>query len=414
MSKAGQQKRNSIFCGDCIEWLKEVPDNSIDLCYIDPPFYSNEDRETVWGNGYEKRSFKDRWKGGMPVFIEWMRERVRLIHRKLKDTGSIFLHCDHHASHHLRVMLEELFGADNFVNEIIWCYTGPTPRANYFSRKHDTIFWYAKKKGEHQFNIEEALVPHKRKKPSAGRTSMSAGRRTFEEVKEQERKRLEKGKKVEDWWHEDWWHEDWCEDWWDDISSGSHISIYERLDYPTQKPEALLDRIIRCTTHAGAVVLDCFGGGGTTAAVATKLGRQFITGDVSPVAMKMIIFRLSELNPCLIYDTYGVPRAERTWREMEGHEFAEELCRVKGWECNHKKSGDDGIDGWFDHGRVPIQIKNSTKKIGINPIKNFYASLGKAQEGIFVAWSFTRTAEEFRARVEREEDKKIVFRTPVE
>ena len=431
MSKAGQQKRNSIFCGDCIEWLKKVPDNSIDLCYIDPPFFSNKQHEIIWGNGYELRSFNDRWKGGINAYIEWMEQRVKLIHRTLKPTGSIFLHCDWRASHRLRVMLDEVFGEKNFVNEII-CMADLTgrPPEKYLQTDTQTVFWYSKSKSY------KSVESQMRKKTYISKTSdhnyktyssgvigydLPKGDYAEETLIKKEKEGLAFKNKKGNWRvikqlveEGDYLvRDDKMINLWDDLPRMAHLKA-EKLDYPTQKPEKLLERIIACSTNEGDTVLDCFGGGGTTAAVATKLGRQFITGDVSPVAMKMIIFRLRELDPCPIYDTYGVPRAERTWREMKGHEFAEGLCRLQGWECNHKKSGDDGIDGWCDHGRVPIQIKNSTKKIGINPIKNFYASLGKAQEGIFVAWSFTRTAEEFRALVEREEDKKIVFMTPVE
>jgi len=112
--------KNHVICGDNEQWLKDLPDESIDLCYIDPPFFSERNYEVIWGNGYELRAFGDRFSGGISHYIEWMRPKIELIHKKLKKNGSIFLHCDYHASHRLRCLLEDSFGEDGFVNEIYW------------------------------------------------------------------------------------------------------------------------------------------------------------------------------------------------------------------------------------------------------------------------------------------------------
>ena len=388
-------QHNSIVCGDCINWLGDIPPESIDMCYIDPPFFANSERKIIWGNGYERRAYEDRWKGGIRAYIEWMEKRVRLIHRCLKDTGSIFLHCDWHASHRLRVMLDKVFGDKNFVNEIIWCYTGPSNTTKFFPRKHDNILFYSKS-DKHTFNIREARVPHKRQKPSTGK-GMASGKRSIEEIKILEIESLKIGKVVEDHWN--------------DIPSGSHIPRKERIGYKTQKPEKLLERIIKCSTNEGDVVLDCFGGGGTTAVVAAKLNRKFITGDVSPVAVRVISDRLKKITDVPNFEVLNVPRTAEEWLKMDGHTFAEKICAFMGWECNPKKSGDGGVDGWTNNGTVPIQIKNHRKSIGVNPIKNFYASLDKAKVGIFAAWSFSKNAEEYRAKVQSEEGKEIRFVT---
>lgn len=159
-------------------------------------------------------------------------------------------------------------------------------------------------------------------------------------------------------------------------------------------------------TRNSDVVIDCFVGGGTTATVAAKLGRRFIVGDVSPVAVRVTCKRLRDLTDSPNFSVLNVPRTIDEWLAMNGHKFAEEICRYMGWECNPKKSGDGGIDGWTKNRTVPIQIKKS-KSVGINPIKNFFASLGKALEGIFVAHSFAKTAEEYRAQIKRDENKDI-------
>ena len=123
-----------------------MPEDFVDLCYIDPPFFSNRKYEVIWNDGEEIRSFEDRWKGGIEHYIEWMRERVFEIYRVLKPGGSFFLHCDWHAGHHLRVMCDELFLPNSFQNEIIWYYRGGGISKSRFARRHDSIFFYTKGK----------------------------------------------------------------------------------------------------------------------------------------------------------------------------------------------------------------------------------------------------------------------------
>lgn len=148
--------KNNVVCGDCLDWLQDIPPKSIDMCYIDPPFFSNKQHEIIWGNGYELRSFDDRWKGGVSAYIEWMEERVRLIHRCLKDTGSIFLHCDWRANHRIRIMLDDVFGENNYLNEIIWHYDGmQSPSKVKLARKHDNILRYAKRASKAYANKEK-------------------------------------------------------------------------------------------------------------------------------------------------------------------------------------------------------------------------------------------------------------------
>ena len=111
---------NTIYCGDCKEVLRHFPENSVDLIYLDPPFFSNQQYEVLWGDGYELRAFEDRWKGGIENYTAWMNERLIECYRVLKETGSIYLHCDYHADAHLRLIMDKLFEESNFKNEIIW------------------------------------------------------------------------------------------------------------------------------------------------------------------------------------------------------------------------------------------------------------------------------------------------------
>src|SRR5438552_9378139 len=112
-----------------------LPDESVDLIYLDPPFFSNRKYEVIWGDEAEIRSFEDRWQGGVNVYVKWMRERVIEMHRILKPTGTLYLHCDWHASHHLRVMLDGVFGEDQFLNEIVWCYRGGGVSKRWWGRR---------------------------------------------------------------------------------------------------------------------------------------------------------------------------------------------------------------------------------------------------------------------------------------
>ena len=136
---------NVIYCGDNLEWMRKMPDEFVDLIYADPPFFSNRHYEVIFNDGAEIRSFEDRWKGGIHHYAEWMKDRCFQIHRLLKPAGSLYLHCDWHASHYLKVMLDEVFGYSNFQNEIVWNY-GPkaTQHGGHFQRKHDIILSYGK------------------------------------------------------------------------------------------------------------------------------------------------------------------------------------------------------------------------------------------------------------------------------
>src|SRR5882672_9586845 len=111
-----------VYCDDNLARLSQFPAECVDLIYLDPPFFSNRHYEVIWGDEAEVRSFEDRWEGGVHVYARWMQERVMELHRILKPTGSFYLHCDWHASHYLKVMLDDIFGESHFQNEIVWYY----------------------------------------------------------------------------------------------------------------------------------------------------------------------------------------------------------------------------------------------------------------------------------------------------
>lgn len=137
-----------LYCDDNLSRLVQFPEDCIDLIYLDPPFFSNRSYEVVWGDEAEVRSFHDRWAGGIRHYIDWMRDRVLEMRRVLKPTGSLYLHCDPHASHYLKVMMDDIFGSGHFQNEIVWRRTpfagSSKARANQLPRSHDLILFYTK------------------------------------------------------------------------------------------------------------------------------------------------------------------------------------------------------------------------------------------------------------------------------
>ena len=277
---------NLLFHGDNKEILSALLvqgfRGKIDLIYIDPPFASGADyiRKVELRGGkvalegeehsfIEKVQYTDIWANDN--YLQFMYERLILIRELLSEKGSIYLHCDWHKNHHLRLLLDEVFGEYNFVNDIIWWYKDPsggTKRS--FRRKHDILLFYAKTPN-YIFNVDEVRVAYSEgtlKQAKAGATS-------FGKVVEVN----PLGKLP------------------DDVFEISIINSQskERVEYPTQKPEALIERIIKASSNEDSIVLDCFVGSGTTAAVAEKLGRRWIAADINKGAIQTTIKRLQKL-----------------------------------------------------------------------------------------------------------------------
>jgi len=234
---------NRLILGDNIEILKKFESDSIDLIYLDPPFFSNRNYEVIWGDEGEVRSFQDRWAGGIEHYIDWLKERVREMHRILKPTGSIFLHCDWHANAYIRVeILDKIFGINNFKNEIIWCYTSASSQKLKLPNKHDTIFWYSKTE-KYTVNLDDIRVPYDEKTESNYKKGLK-GSGTFYEgkIKSDDGILNEKGKIPEDWWS--------------DIAIAARFpkNSENNIGYPTQKPIKLLERLIKTASNVGDIV----------------------------------------------------------------------------------------------------------------------------------------------------------------
>lgn len=271
---------NRLFFGDNLHIMRQLPSKSIDLIYIDPPFFSGRNYNVIFGDKNEVRSFSDIWEGGMPGYLIWLNARLYEMKRLLKDTGSIYVHLDWHASHYVKVEMDKIFGYDNFVNEIVWCYETAGKSKVSFSKKHDTILLY--KKTENMFmDVSRSPMPRKRNK------HMKLG--IDENGREYEEKKDATTGKVYRWYFDDGRLPF---DYWTDIQF-INWEAKERIGYPTQKPETLLERIIKVSTNEGDIVADFFCGGGTTPTVAQKLNRRWIACDQSRIAVAITADRIT-------------------------------------------------------------------------------------------------------------------------
>jgi DNA modification methylase len=244
---------NRLIWGDNLHAMRQLPSESLDLIYIDPPFFSGRQYNVIFGDQNEVRSFSDIWDAGLPGYLEWLNARLFEMKRLLKPTGSIYVHLDWHAVHYVKQELDGIFGYGNFLNDIAWLYGLGGSSNRYWPRKHDSILWYSKAKNGQYFEADRIPATSNR---MAGQL-----------------------KKAPDYW---------------DIPSINN-QAKERLGYPTQKPEALLERLIRSSCPEDGYVADFFVGGGTTAAVAQRLGRKWIACDQSRVAVAVTANRLATL-----------------------------------------------------------------------------------------------------------------------
>lgn len=265
---------------DALPGLIEEYGGSVQLIYLDPPFGTG-DTFHIRLSGGQKAEYAPVYADdlGRDAYLAWMRTILTGCHALLSGEGSLFLHIDYRMSAHLRLLLDEIFGASNFVNEIIWCYKSGGRSTNHFSRKHDTILFYRKSKRGY-FNIEATGKPRGPEKRNHMKRAVAPdGRVSFS---------IRSGGKTYTY------YEDtpiYPTDVWSDIEHLQQKDS-ERIGYATQKPEALLDRILLSASRPGDLVMDLFSGSGTTAAAAARLGRRFVAVDASPFALYALRARL--------------------------------------------------------------------------------------------------------------------------
>lgn len=251
---------------DNLELMQKLPDGCCDLIYVDPPFNSNRIQST---RSNTLLRFADQF-DGIRDYLGFLRPRISEMRRLLSSAGTIFVHVDWRTTHHVRFLLDEVLGGDQFLNEIIWHYRSGGRPASWFARKHDTILWYAREAGRHTFN---------RLRDGTYRT-----KDLLIDANGQPYKSTRNGPIM--------FHPDGpaCSDVWD-ISILSTVAK-ERTDYPTQKPEKLLERIVLAASNKGDLVADFFCGSGTTLVVAKRLGRRFLGCDTNPDAIAIARKRL--------------------------------------------------------------------------------------------------------------------------
>lgn len=305
-------RNRTLYFGDNLEILRDkIPDENFDLIYLDPPFNSNRSYNVLFKEGLQEspaqiKAFEDSWRwtreakqifdnlvtktnqaisnlmlaleqvvghNDLLAYLTMMTVRLIELHRVLKSSGSLYLHCDPTASHYLKIVLDAIFGKRNFRNEIVWNYRRWTAEANQFQRMHDIIFFYTKR-DKYKFNpllIEYAdAEAHYTEKDKKGEFRWQYLNGKKYKLYKKEGVRL---------------GDDWSIPYLNPMAK-------ERLGYPTQKPEALLERIIKASSRAGDWVLDPFCGCGTTIAVAEKLNRKWVGIDITTLAINLIRYRL--------------------------------------------------------------------------------------------------------------------------
>ncbi len=403
-----------LYCEDNLRQLTQFPPECVDLIYLDPPFFSNRHYEVIWGDEAEVRSFEDRWEGGIQVYINWMRERVIEMWRVLKPTGSLYFHCDPHASHYLKVMLDEVFGANRFRNEIVWKRTpfsgSSKARAQQLPRSHDTLLFYSK--GDRwtwhppTLAYSTAYLSRFKWEDARGfyRKSLlkTYSAETLERLRAEDRL-ITPTRPGANYSYKQYLAESsgyvQVDDVWVDVNSLNPVAR-ERLGYPTQKPEALLERVIASSSDEGDIVLDPFCGCGTTVAVAERMGRPWIGIDISPTAVNLMKRRLVKAtNGRCTPTVVGLPVDEADLRSLKPFEFQNWVIQRMCGTHSPRKSGDMGIDGFSFMVHDPIQVKQSDH-VGRNVVDNFETAMERINKatGYIVAFSYTRGAREEVAR----------------
>jgi site-specific DNA-methyltransferase (adenine-specific) len=448
---------NTLYYGDNLEVLREhIADASVDLIYLDPPFNSNAGYnvlfKTASGSGADAsmEAFGDTWTWGpsssaammdiaggtnrplqvmmsaihsalgdspLMAYLAMMAVRLVELHRVLRDTGSLYLHCDPTASHYLKLVLDAVFGAENFRNEIVWNRTTPKGLAfTRFASNHDIILVY--QRGQ-QAIWNAAYLPHSEEYLQRYNLLDEATGRRFQATSLLNPNKNRPNLTYEFGGHEKVWR--WTRermeeaaaagliyfppgggvprekrfldeqegvpisDVWTDIPP-LNSQAQERLGYPTQKPRALLERIIAASSNEGDVVLDPFCGCGTAVDAAEKLGRRWIGIDVTHIAIGMIEDRMRSGYPGIAFETIGVPKdlasAERLAAD-DPHQFQQWVCWQVGGFPRDKKGGDKGVDGWFnyqtdDRGHTRTGVISVKAGDNVNP--NMVRDLGRVMQ----------------------------------
>ncbi len=368
---------DKIIEGDNLFVVKKLKDNSIDLIYIDPPFFSNKKYEIIWNDGTERRSFEDRWLGGKNHYLYWMEIRLKELHRILKETGNIFVHLDYRAVHYIKNIMDKIFDENNFHNEIIWCYdAASSPKQKQLARNHQTILWYSKS-DKYKFYPD-------RVRENYSQTSLD--REGYAKVsgwtdKSNVCQLNKKGKFPQDWFNIPY------------VRGNSE----EHVGYPTQKPLKLLEKLILMGSDKGDLILDSFAGCGTSILASAIHKRKFIGIDISPTACKLMKNRLLKVGGIdCEYEKF--PTSITELKKIDPFEFQDIISIIYNAISCKIKTGDMGIDAWKNN--IPIQIKQQ-ENVGRAEIDKFQTAIKRAGKvsGEIIAFSFTKGSYEEVARL---------------
>jgi len=412
-----------LFWGDNLHVMRQLPSQSIDLIYIDPPFFSGQQYNVLFGDQNELRSFIDIWEGGLPGYLVWLNARLYEMKRLLKSTGSIYVHLDWHASHYVKQEMDKIFGADHFLNEIIWCYRQGGRSNVQFPKKHDVLLWYAKGK-RWVFDADAVRVAYEGtggyQTSGRGVTSKQTGTKYLPNPL---------GKVVEDWW---------------DIPALPPMSS-ERIGYPTQKPIELMQRIIDCSCPQDGICADFFCGGGSfiEAAAGCRIerdkngvaqkgfypekARRWIACDQSRVAVAITADRVASIVeqitleqvrktftfPDFTIEHWGIYEAKRL-SETPPDQFRQFVLRTYG------AVPDDSEPGIHGHkGAVPVWVGEPSQKSQViaQDVVDFANAVRRTvryqqdnlRDGTMLAWAFRPDAVQAAQQLREQEATDLNF-----
>lgn len=378
---------NKIIFGDNLQVLKTLVEmkrrgelknadgtDGVRLVYIDPPFATKQDFSNK-----DSKAYSDKLAGA--EFLEWLRKRLILLREVLADDGSIYVHLDWHKAHYVKVLMDEIFGEGNFRNEIVWHYNKFAGKTTGFPLNHDTLYLYTKNKNP-IFN--KIRIPVEQKRQQTARVWDS-------KLKKAVQQRDEDGNLI---YYEQ--TDKAVDDTWLDIPLINPMAKERReVNYPTQKPEKLLERVIKVSSNEGDIVLDCFGGSGTTAAVAERLGRKWITVDAGKLSIYTIQKRIlsNENHNAFAVDEYdndgewstifNILRVPYSMYQKFTENFKGTL------QANDTESVNAVVDAYgFDFMRKPkVDFEITGEELRINKFESFSRLKGKENVSGFEAFS---------------------------
>ena len=441
-----QLEPNRLFWGDNLHVMRQLPSESIDLIYIDPPFFSGRQYNVIFGDQNELRSFSDIWEGGMPGYLIWLNARLYEMKRLLKKTGSIYVHCDWHASHYIKVEMDKLFGPDNFKNEIVWDKRGigRKSRIGHFPRDSESLLWYSKS-GEYSYAQQYFLDPLPKVLGKNGEMALPGGFARDErgrvywtsprgDYTDESIEALRKENRIYEtrnglirikyFAEENATHvlvKRTATNIWRDVPDTLRQGA--RIGYPTEKPELLLERIVAAHTAQDQVVADFFCGGGTTLAVAERLGRRWLACDQSRVAVAITADRLTRQVeeqtgklfpiPDFTVEHWGIYEVRRL-AETPPEQFRAFTLRAFGAVPEEREAGIHGYKG-----ALPVWVGEPDQKKAVTAadVQNFANAMRKTlrykqdnlRDGIMLAWAFRPDAMEAAERLRRLEQTDLNF-----